>query len=166
MICAFMLFRRTQRSKIALMQSRLEFERSQRSETATRLAMIETNRLLESLMSKIADLKSEGKLDEGVYNELSQDIKVHGNSRQEWMDFKHVFETIHPSFASRLKEHYPSLSEGDLKMATYIKIGLSTKVISRMLSIQPDSVKKNRQRLRRRMGLDSDSSLEETLRAF
>lgn len=166
MICAFVLFRRAQRSKIALMQSRLEFERSQRSETATRLAMIETNRLLESLMSKISDLKSEGKLDEGVYNELSQNIKVHGNSRQEWMDFKHVFETIHPSFASRLKEHYPLLSEGDLKMATYIKIGLSTKVISRMLSIQPDSVKKNRQRLRRRMGLESDSSLEETLRAF
>lgn len=164
--CAFILLRRTQQSKIALMQSRLDLERSQRGETATRLAMIENNKLLESLMSKIFDLKTDGKLDESTYNELSRNIKLHSNVNQEWLEFKEIFETIHPSFALRLKERYPLLSEGDLKMATYLKMGLSTKVISRMLSIQPDSVKKNRQRLRRRMELESDKSLEETLRAF
>lgn len=128
--------------------------------------MIENNKLLESLMSKIFDLKTDGKLDESTYNELSRNIKLHSNVNQEWLEFKEIFETIHPSFALRLKERYPLLSEGDLKMATYLKMGLSTKVISRMLSIQPDSVKKNRQRLRRRMELESDKSLEEILRAF
>ena len=71
---------------------------------------------------------------------------------------------MHPSFAGKLKSAWPSRSEGDIRLATYIRIGLPSKQIARMLHLQPDSVRKNRQRLRHRMGLAPDESLEDRLR--
>ncbi|MDE7343980.1 MAG: hypothetical protein K2N19_08205, partial [Muribaculaceae bacterium] len=60
----------------------------------------------------------------------------------------------------------PEVTEGDIRLAIYIRAGLTTKQISRMLLLQPDSVKKNRQRLRRHLHLDSAVSLEDFLRSI
>ncbi len=59
--------------------------------------------------------------------------------------------------------NHPALTEGDVRLAVYIRAGLTSKQIAQMLLLQPDSVKKNRQRLRRRMNLTSSESLEEVL---
>ena len=45
-------------------------------------------------------------------------------------------------------------------------LGLETKHIARMLSINPDSVKKNRQRLRAKLGLTPDQPLDLFLRDY
>lgn len=50
-----------------------------------------------------------------------------------------------------------------VELAVYIRAGLETKQIARMLMLQPGSVKMNRHRLRERMGLGPDERLEEVL---
>ncbi len=77
-----------------------------------------------------------------------------------------MFDKVHPSFSANLKHGYLRLTEGDIRLAIYLKSGLTTKQIVRMLLLQPDSVKKNRQRLRRHLELDSGVSLETFLRSF
>ena len=49
-------------------------------------------------------------------------------------------------------EAYPALTPGELRLSCLLSIGLDNKQISRLLSIQPDSVKKARQRLRAKLG--------------
>lgn len=104
-----------------------------------------------------------GKLSKGDARQLDFNIRLHLSGRQEWEDFQEVFTKVHPAFVDALRRKYPSLTEGDLKLAVYIRAGLETKQIARMLMLQPGSVKMNRHRLRERMGLGPDERLEEVL---
>lgn len=160
------LMRRSQRNRIALMESQLNLERSQRGMVSSALAMTEKDNVLESVLDRIGTLADDGKICREESTRLQQSIRMHLSGKQEWADFQHMFEEVHPAFAATLKQRYPELSEGDLRLATYIRLGMQTKQIARMLLLQPESVKKNRLRLRRRMNLTRNDSLEDILRSI
>lgn len=89
---------------------------------------------------------------------------MHLNGQNDWDCFKELFEKVHPSFVSDLKAEFPDLTESDLRLATYLKAGMESKQIARMTNLQPDTIRKNRQKLRRHLGLTRDESLENFLR--
>lgn len=165
LLIIIILMRRSHQQKLALMETRINLESNQRKAVTTALAMAEKDNMLETILDQITALGDNKSADEKIRH-LQQDIKLHLSGRQEWEDFQKVFEEVHPSFAAVLKSSWPSLSEGDIRLAMYIRIGLSTKQIARMLLLQPDSVKKNRQRLRRHMGLSQDENLEDIIRSL
>lgn len=143
-----------------------ELERERRELTSSSLVMMEKDNLLQSILDDIGRMRGDDSITSGNASKLEASIRTHLGGRQEWEQFRVMFDKVHPSFANILRTRYPALTEGDIKMAIYIKMGLSTKQISRMLMLQPGSVKKNRHRLRERMGLAPDVSLEDTLRSL
>ncbi|MCE7993633.1 MAG: helix-turn-helix transcriptional regulator [Roseivirga sp.] len=60
-------------------------------------------------------------------------------------------------FQDRLKATYPHLTAYDLRLCTYLKSNLSTKEIAILLNITPDSVKKAKHRLRKKLHLKADA---------
>ena len=58
------------------------------------------------------------------------------------------------AFQHELKRRYPSLTAYDIRLCTYLKANLSTKEIATLLNISPDSVKKAKHRLRKKLNLD------------
>ena len=63
-------------------------------------------------------------------------------------------EHSHTQYLEGLKNQNPSLTSYELRLCAYLKSNLSTKEIATILNIQPDSVKKAKQRLRKKVGLD------------
>ena len=57
-------------------------------------------------------------------------------------------------FQNQLKQRYPKLTAYDLRLCTYLKANLSTKEIATLLNITPDSVKKAKHRLRKKLGIN------------
>lgn len=66
----------------------------------------------------------------------------------------------------KLKSEFPKLSEHELRFCAYACSGLDSKQIAFILNIQIESIRKIRQRLRKKLGLDPAESLEEFLRNF
>ncbi|MEQ9298501.1 MAG: sigma factor-like helix-turn-helix DNA-binding protein [Cyclobacteriaceae bacterium] len=60
-------------------------------------------------------------------------------------------EADNKEFQNKLKQVYPQLTSYDLRLCTYLKANLSTKEIARILNITPDSVKKAKHRLRKKL---------------
>ncbi|MCE7993657.1 MAG: sigma-70 family RNA polymerase sigma factor [Roseivirga sp.] len=60
-------------------------------------------------------------------------------------------EASNGRFQSQLKHRYPRLTSYDLRLCTYLKSNLSTKEIATLLNITPDSVKKAKHRLRKKL---------------
>ena len=144
----FYLYRRMQSHRLATLRTSLELERERRKVVSLALAMTEKDNVLEAVLSDISEMKKGGDIGEAQIRQLEQNVKMHLIGRQDWEDFKVLFEKVHPGFSSLLKA------------------GMNTKQIARMLQLQPDSVKKNRQRLRRHLGLTADQSLEDLLRSL
>lgn len=162
----FYLYRRMQSHRLATLRTNLELERERRKVVSLALAMTEKDNVLEAVLSDISEMKKGGEIGEAQIRQLEQNVKMHLIGRQDWEDFKVLFEKVHPGFSSLLKATYPAVTEGDIRLSIYLKAGMNTKQIARMLQLQPDSVKKNRQRLRRHLGLTADQSLEDLLRSL
>lgn len=61
-------------------------------------------------------------------------------------------------FQQKLKARYPQLTAYDLRLCTYLNSNLTTKEIATLLNITPDSVKKAKHRLRKKLSLHPESS--------
>ena len=75
-----------------------------------------------------------------------------------------MFGQLRPGFFARLKEINPDLTENDLRLCTYISIGMRAKEIAQQLSVTPDSVNTARYRLRKKLNLKPEEKLDEFLR--
>ena len=59
-------------------------------------------------------------------------------------------EHSHSSYVEQLKEENPQLTSYELRLCSYMRSNLTNKEIATILNIQPESVKKAKQRLRRK----------------
>ena len=63
-------------------------------------------------------------------------------------------QTANLNFREKLQGEYPCLTAYDLRLCTYLKANFSTKEIATLRNIAPDSVKKAKHRLRKKMGIN------------
>lgn len=109
----------------------------------------------------LVDLKERTKQTEAVdSSRIAQLIDSQLSQEDRWKHFVLLFERVHPQFFSRIQATYPSLSSHDLRMMALLKMNLSTKEIANLLGISPQSANTARYRLRKRLQLDAEDSLE------
>ena len=63
-------------------------------------------------------------------------------------------------------ERHPVLTDYDVRLCAYIVAGADNKQISMLLNILPESLKKSRTRLRKKLGIGAGDSLADYLRGF
>lgn len=145
-----------------LHQEKLEAEINHKERELSTIALyvISKNEILSNLKKSI-----QKHLDGGVSNPdklLSESIKEINNSinlDKDWHDFKLHFEKVHHGFFNRLIENYPELSSDELKFCAYLRINLSSKEIAQILNITPIAINKRRNRLRKKLNLESGDDL-------
>jgi len=76
-----------------------------------------------------------------------------------WVQFQRYFKQDQHDFLNRLTEEFPSLTEQQLKICVLIRSEFHTKEIARLLYITEQSVRKHRQRIRRKLHLEKKRSL-------
>ncbi|MEZ3590064.1 MAG: hypothetical protein K1V84_03380 [Muribaculaceae bacterium] len=165
-IVAAVVYRRMQRQKLARVQTQLQLEQSQRQVLAMQLAMEEKDTLFNELSRDLNDLAEEGDISHKASIKLENSIKTHLGLEAERKGFVQTFTEVSPAFSRRLKERYPALSDADVRLASFIAVGLDNKHIARILSIRPDSVKQARWRLRTKFNLAGDESLDDIIAGF
>jgi tetratricopeptide (TPR) repeat protein len=97
--------------------------------------------------------------EENVFNQ-------HILTDRDWAAFKIYFEKTYPGYLLRLRNKFPALSDAEERLFLFIKLNLNRKESAAILGISTDSVKRTRNRLRKRLGLDEDIDLEVFIRSF
>lgn len=108
-------------------------------------------------------------LDEAKRRQMVTEVKssdVSKASTSDWEKVESLFVETNPKFIEELYRRYPGLTPGDVRMACFTLMGMETKHIARLLSINPASVAKNRYRLRQKLGLGPDQTLDAFLHSL
>jgi len=87
-------------------------------------------------------------------------------SDDDWDTFESNFDRAHQNFFNRLKEQFPDLTPGDIKLCAYLKMNLSSKEIAHLLNISIRSVEVHRYRIRKKLYLSPTDNLVEFLMGF
>ncbi|MBL6446686.1 tetratricopeptide repeat protein [Fulvivirga sp. 29W222] len=127
----------------------------------------------------IRSLEEKSKLVENVNRELqifkqnaTHDVKIKKFNKvlqfnivtdDDWENFKKAFEDVYPNFLASLRYHYPNLTTAEIRQAALIKMKLTIKETASILGITPESVKKSRHRLKKKLELSENKSVDEVL---
>ena len=155
----------SQREIILLQKEQLEQGLIQKSEELANstMSLIQKNELLVQLKDELNRLKSQSgaRLSGDDFQRISTLIDTNISSEQDWQLFEANFNKVHEQFLKHLIENYPDLGQGDLKLAAYLRMNLSTKEIAQLLNITHRSVELKRYRLRKKLNLNADTNLGE-----
>ena len=153
-----------QQEKLLQVQQRLESERLPKTAPSQdhRIGQKEQrerrqNRLLQKLKDKIASIETRSPEPSRRWAEMSR--LLDGKPIGEDHTFEIQIDELNQEFLHRLKGAYPTLTTYDLRLATYLKMGLSSREIAELLNVLPSSVNVSRSRLRKKLNLDAERDL-------
>ncbi len=139
------------------LDAELEFKRKELTSHALHLA--QKNEVLEELKQKVKDIRYNNH-EPRRYNQLLQTINFNLQADNNWDNFRKYFEEVHKDFNSTVKQKFPSITANELRLMALLKLNLSSKEIANLLNISPEGIKKARYRLRKKMNINSDESLQ------
>lgn len=157
LIILIVLIRRNRKAKRIILEE--ELNKRNRDLASKSLLLNEKQKILDQF---IAVKNAKNNLEEisGIIKSISTNV-VHYQE-----DFMKHFNEVHPGFYTKLSEKHPDLSSNELKICGYYKMKLTTKEISQILNINPESVQKSRYRIRKKMMLRKDTSLDQYIHSI
>lgn len=117
----------------------------------------EKNRMLLSLKEKFERVQKEPALAQMTFKEINRILDSFLN--KEVNTFEIQIDELHQEFYKKLKDSYPGLSNHDLRLCAYLKIGLNSREIADILNILPSSAFISRSRLRKKLNIGADEDL-------
>lgn len=141
-----------------------KIEHRDRELTTKAMAMVQKNELLLKLVEDIeefstVDDKKQSRLSDKIISRIQSEVK----GADEWKEFKSWYEETSGEFLKSLNEKYPDLSPTEVKLAAFIRLGLTTKDIASLLSREIATVEKGRYRLRKKLNLQPNENITKYL---
>lgn len=124
------------------------------------LHVIQKNQVLEDLSARLETMVKDDRRDQKKQlQQIILQINRNFDHDQYWGEFRSVFEQVHQSFFTNLKNHAEGLTANDLKLVSLIKLNLSATEIATLLGISQDSLKVARYRLRKKINMPREENL-------
>ncbi len=139
-------------------QKELEIKKNELTSHA--LQIVQKNELLKDLKNSISVMEDNAATEDRTeYRRLKFMINGSAQTDREWENFNRHFEKVHQGFLTMLKTEYPVLTSNDLRLSAMLKLNLSSKEVAAIMNISPESVKKARYRLRKKLELPEETDL-------
>ena len=115
---------------------------------------------MEGLKQKAQELKEHEQSKTG-YQQLIRTINFDLQDDNNWENFSRYFEEVHKDFNRNVKTKYPEVTANELRLMALLKMNLSSKEIANILNISPEGIKKARYRLRKKLDITTEESLQD-----
>jgi|GEM_PF-1642716 len=129
------------------------------------LRIVEKNEFLENLKKEIAALHGADEDIKRLLN-ISNSIRNTLTLDNETLELENRINQVYHGFMNKLDEKFPSLSKTDKRLSALMVLDLSSKDIASIMNITPESVKKGRYRLRKKLNLESEEDIAVFLKAL
>jgi len=137
-----------------------ELETKSKELSTYTLHIIQKNQLLEDLRNRLDELIKDDKRDQKKQlKQILTQINASFNHDEYWVEFRNIFEQVHQSFFTNLKNYCDTLTPNDLRLVALLKMNMGSNDIATLLGISQDSLRVVRYRLRKKLNLAQGESL-------
>lgn len=146
---------------------KLEIELKNKDNELAYMALSYTQKkeMLASLENKLDALSKELEHnDRQKVNSLKRTVSSSIDDESNWENFQVHFDQKNNNFFQKLKEVDNKLNESYLLFLSYVRMGKSNKEIADLLNISVAAVEKRKYRLKKKWGLENDTSFTDFLR--
>ncbi len=156
----YALRQKLKRSKTEREKLNLELDFKKKELTTHALHLAKKNEVLENLKQQAKTFKTSENSLKG-YNQLIRTINFDLKDDNNWENFSRYFEQVHTGFNTSVKQKFPEVTSNELRLMALLKMNLSSKEIANILNISHEGIKKARYRLRKKLGITTEDSLQD-----
>ncbi|MDP3461219.1 MAG: tetratricopeptide repeat protein [Bacteroidales bacterium] len=147
----------------ALMEAELKTKNSELVNFAIHL--IEKNKFLEELRSELRKIRSLNEEErENRLKELSHNVQKNIKLQKDLEEFQKNVDHTHQEFFSKLKQRFPDLTKNEERLCAMLRLNLSSKEIAALSNITVRAIEMGRYRLRKKIGIHSETALSDFLK--
>lgn len=152
------------RLKLISLEEKMLIEKRENVKIAMKIE--QKNILLSEITSKIPEQNNDQNLDYSYLVSLKSTIREHLKDNAKKDLFNQKFNNLHPEFFSKVKNTHPLLTKNEIKYLAFLKLDLDNNQISEILNITYEAIKKTRYRIRKKLSISRDISLEDYISRF
>jgi len=142
---------------------RQEIEFKKKELTSQTLHLVQKSTFIQELKENLEKIKKSPELFKVEFRRLVMLLKKQSAEDKDWEVFKSYFSEVHNNFDIKIKQIANDISEKEIRLASFLRMNLSTKEIASMLNVLPDSVLKSKYRLKKKLGLQKEEDLTQFL---
>ena len=146
-----------------LLEKELEFKKKEIENFSTYI--LEKNSLLNEVKESLIKMKKENP-ESDIIRDAVQTVShnLHIDQDRKELDLK--IDQAHQEFITRLLFKNPKLTKTEQRLCSLLLMDLSSKDISNIMNVEPESIKKSRNRLRKKLDLEPKADLTEFLKSI
>ncbi|WP_299275077.1 hypothetical protein [uncultured Psychroserpens sp.] len=141
----------------AIYKQEIEFKKKEL--TSQTLHLVQKNTFIQELKENLEKIKKSPELFKVEFRRLVMLLKKESAEDKDWEVFKSYFSEVHNNFDNKIKAISEDITEKEMRLASFLRMNLSTKEIASMLNVLPDSVLKSKYRLKKKLQLEKDQDL-------
>ncbi|QGY44423.1 hypothetical protein GM418_12360 [Maribellus comscasis] len=145
------------RLKLSLDAKERELHYKNRELSEAISATISINETLKSI-KLLLNPDSNGKAIKAINGTLNRNLN--------WEKFQVTFNEVYPAFFVHLNERYPALTKNEKRLCAFLLMDMKTSEIANLMNISETSVSKNRNRLRKKLGLEGSIDITAFFKTF
>lgn len=137
-------------------------EEKTRELSSNDLTMLAKDELLleaSNLLGQLGSNDAEKRLIRRLVSKIEDTV----NQERHWKSFQEHFDFVHNDFFKKLKSVHPKITLPEARLCTLLKMNMSSKEIADQLNLSVRGVETKRYRLRKKLDLPKEKSLEEFL---
>ncbi|WP_431157788.1 tetratricopeptide repeat protein [Winogradskyella poriferorum] len=127
------------------------------------LHLVQKNTFIQELKENLEKIKKSPELLKVEFRRLVMLLKKESAEDKDWEVFKSYFSEVHNNFDQKIKALATDITEKEIRLASFLRMNLTTKEIASMLNVLPDSVLKSKYRLKKKLDIDKDMDLTQFL---
>lgn len=143
-------------------KSENKYAQAQQTIQSYKTFLQERNAAIDSLKKVVAQFdRSSSSTSKDQRQELEKLLDEHLMTEENWNRFKNTFILEHPTFFTHVTEQLSDITESQLRVVLLQKLELNNHEIANLLGVGQDSIKKAKQRLRKKYGIRYDQLFEQ-----
>ncbi|MFK7782910.1 hypothetical protein [Psychroserpens sp.] len=143
-----------------------EIEFKKKELASQTLHLVQKNTFIQELKENLEKIKKSPELFKVEFRRIVMLLKKQNAEDKDWEVFKSYFSEVHNNFDHKIKSISEEVTEKEIRLASFLRMNLSTKEIASMLNVLPDSVLKSKYRLKKKLQLDKEDDLTQFLNSL
>ncbi|MGB0869535.1 MAG: tetratricopeptide repeat protein [Flavobacteriales bacterium] len=155
-------------AEVELQQTKKALENNNENLKSITTLLIEKNAQIKTLMEQIEELRSHNSfssLSDDKVRKVNDLLEFKILTDDDWHEFRKLYNQVYEGVQAKLKIHHPNLTKSEVKLFMISKLNLNLEEAAGLLAISPESVRKARYRLKKKLEL-TDKDLQEYIIDF
>ena len=128
--------------------------------------ILDKNKVIAELEKKILSNPLFNQSTEAAKKNLQAVSEIRILTQEDWDKFQYNVSKVYPGLINRICDSFPLITDAELRMFLLIKLTVKNRDVSEILGISPDSVRKTRFRLKKKLNLGEDNDLVDFIREY